>query len=92
MTYKSLTLYEGQVPSCNSKMEKCAEDQYDFVSVSGSVSGAKYTKSWRKGNPNQQKLKDVWIGPDRNKFRPGIKGFYCSCEIDGTELDGSNRR
>jgi hypothetical protein len=71
-------------------MEKCSVDQYDFVSMSGSKNNN--TISWRKNNPDQQKLKDVWFGPDKSKFRPTIKGFYCSCAIDGNEIDKSKKR
>ena len=71
-------------------MTKCSDDKFDFVSLSGYK--ANYAESWRKAYPDQKELKEVWFGPDKNKFRPSIKGFYCSCEINGKEKDSSKRR
>lgn len=49
-TSKKFIVQGGQLASCSKSMDKCTDDEYDFVSLSGS--GANYGQSWRKANPD----------------------------------------
>jgi hypothetical protein len=79
------TVLNGYLPACSSKMKTCSEDEYDFVSLYGN--DTKYDKSWKENYPDQKKLDEVKFDTGKGKFRPVIKGFHCSCDIDGTESD-----
>ena len=66
-------------------MKTCPVDQFDFVSIYGA--GDNYGKSWKKTYPDQKNLVDLKLDSGVGKTKPIIKGFYCSCLIDGTEGD-----